>query len=105
MFEKVPNECNEVASVLDGMTPVLDDNKLYHWMKTHAEIGRFQSSIGSTNVTNSKYLVSDDDTVETHPSTDDSEEENNSEKDNNDDVGYDPDEANILLDEIYKKSL
>eukprot|EP00957_Ditylum_brightwellii_P160013 12180426-Ditylum_brightwellii.AAC.1 len=26
MFEKVPNECNEVASVLDGVTPILDDN-------------------------------------------------------------------------------
>eukprot|EP00957_Ditylum_brightwellii_P015727 1185949-Ditylum_brightwellii.AAC.1 len=56
MFEKVPNECNEVASVLDGITPVLDDNELYHRMKTRAEIGRFQSFIGSTNITNSKYL-------------------------------------------------
>eukprot|EP00957_Ditylum_brightwellii_P186222 14176913-Ditylum_brightwellii.AAC.1 len=64
MFEKVPNEFNEVASVLDGVTPILDDNKLYHWLKTRADIGRFQSSIGSMNVTNSKYLVSDDDTVE-----------------------------------------
>eukprot|EP00957_Ditylum_brightwellii_P139260 10613614-Ditylum_brightwellii.AAC.1 len=34
MFEKVPNECNEVASDLDGITPILDDNELYHWMKT-----------------------------------------------------------------------
>eukprot|EP00957_Ditylum_brightwellii_P033192 2515098-Ditylum_brightwellii.AAC.1 len=74
MFEKVPNECSEVAGVLDGITPILDDNKLYHRMKTSAEIGHFQSSIGSTNVTNSKYLVSDDGTVETYPSTDDSEE-------------------------------
>eukprot|EP00957_Ditylum_brightwellii_P000320 25068-Ditylum_brightwellii.AAC.1 len=64
MFEKVPNECNEVASVLVGKTPILDDNELYHRMKTHADIGRFQSSIGSTNLTNQKYLVSDDDTVE-----------------------------------------
>eukprot|EP00957_Ditylum_brightwellii_P027824 2103641-Ditylum_brightwellii.AAC.1 len=64
MFEKVPNECNEVASVVNGITPILDDNELYHQMKTRSEIGRFQSSIGSRNVTNSKYLVSDDDTVE-----------------------------------------
>eukprot|EP00957_Ditylum_brightwellii_P156616 11920144-Ditylum_brightwellii.AAC.1 len=84
-FEKVPNECNEVASVLDGITPVLDNDKLYHRMKTRAEIGRFQSSIGSMNITNSKYLVSDDDTVEMYPSTDDSEEENDSEEDENDD--------------------
>eukprot|EP00957_Ditylum_brightwellii_P124337 9477053-Ditylum_brightwellii.AAC.1 len=56
MFEKVPNECNEVASVLDGVTPIFDDNKLYHRMKTRADIGHFQSSIGSTNITNSKYL-------------------------------------------------
>eukprot|EP00957_Ditylum_brightwellii_P153326 11668841-Ditylum_brightwellii.AAC.1 len=56
MFEKVPNECNEFASVLDGITPILDDNELYHQMKTCADIGRCQSSIGSTNVTNSKYL-------------------------------------------------
>eukprot|EP00957_Ditylum_brightwellii_P123779 9435931-Ditylum_brightwellii.AAC.1 len=26
MYEKVPNECNEVASVLDGVTHILDDN-------------------------------------------------------------------------------
>eukprot|EP00957_Ditylum_brightwellii_P139549 10635854-Ditylum_brightwellii.AAC.1 len=67
MFEKVPNDCNEVASVLGGVTPILDDNKLYHQMKTCADIGRFQSSIGSTNITNLRYLVSDDDTVETYP--------------------------------------
>eukprot|EP00957_Ditylum_brightwellii_P107654 8212917-Ditylum_brightwellii.AAC.1 len=85
MFEKVPNECNEVESVLDGITPVLDNNELYHRMKTRAEVGRFQSSIGSTNVTNSKFLVSDDDAVETHTSTDDSGEENDSEEDNDDD--------------------
>eukprot|EP00957_Ditylum_brightwellii_P110114 8397920-Ditylum_brightwellii.AAC.1 len=103
MFEKVPNECNEVATVLDGITLILDDNKLYHLMKTRADIGRFQSSIGSTSVTNSKYLVSDDDIVETYPSADDSEEENDSEEDEVDDVGYDPNEANILLDEIYMK--
>eukprot|EP00957_Ditylum_brightwellii_P090491 6891268-Ditylum_brightwellii.AAC.1 len=71
-------------------------------MKTRAEIGRSQSSIQSTNVTNSKYLVSDDNTVETYLSTDDSEEENDSKED---DVGYNPNEANVLLDEIYMKSL
>eukprot|EP00957_Ditylum_brightwellii_P118765 9057816-Ditylum_brightwellii.AAC.1 len=74
-------------------------------MKTRTEIGRFQSPIRSTNVTNSKYLVSDDDTVETHPSTDDSDKENDSEEDKDDNVGYDPNETNILLDEIYMKSL
>eukprot|EP00957_Ditylum_brightwellii_P034788 2636554-Ditylum_brightwellii.AAC.1 len=41
MYEKVPNECNEVASVLDGVTPILDDSELYHRMKTRADIGRF----------------------------------------------------------------
>eukprot|EP00957_Ditylum_brightwellii_P113296 8638908-Ditylum_brightwellii.AAC.1 len=40
-----------------------------------------------------------------YPSTDDSEEENDSEEDEEEDVGYDPDEANVLLDEIYMKSL
>eukprot|EP00957_Ditylum_brightwellii_P083134 6320740-Ditylum_brightwellii.AAC.1 len=74
-------------------------------MKTRADIGRFQSSIGSTNVTNLKYLVSDDDTVETYLNTDDSEDENDSEEDENDDIGYDPNEANVLLDAIYMKSL
>eukprot|EP00957_Ditylum_brightwellii_P093765 7139147-Ditylum_brightwellii.AAC.1 len=49
------------------------------------------------NVTNSKYLVSDDDTMETYLSTDDSEDKNDSEEDENDDVGYDP--------RIYMKSL
>eukprot|EP00957_Ditylum_brightwellii_P195617 14905881-Ditylum_brightwellii.AAC.1 len=94
MFEKVSNEYNEVASVLDGITPILDDNELYHQMKTRADIGHVQSFIGSTNVTNLKYLESDDDTVETYPSTDDSKEENDSEEDENDDVGYNSDEAN-----------
>eukprot|EP00957_Ditylum_brightwellii_P179245 13655066-Ditylum_brightwellii.AAC.1 len=41
LFEKVPNEYNEVASVLDGVTPILDDNELHHQMKTRADIGRF----------------------------------------------------------------
>eukprot|EP00957_Ditylum_brightwellii_P179700 13688901-Ditylum_brightwellii.AAC.1 len=63
-------------------------------MKTRADIGRFQSSIGSTNVTNQKYLVSDDDTVGTYPNTDDLEDEYDSEEDETDDVGYDPDESN-----------
>eukprot|EP00957_Ditylum_brightwellii_P092774 7063488-Ditylum_brightwellii.AAC.1 len=57
------------------------------------------------NITNQKYLVSDDDTVETYPNTDDSEDENDSEEDENDDVGYNLDESNFLLDEIYMKSL
>eukprot|EP00957_Ditylum_brightwellii_P054296 4113590-Ditylum_brightwellii.AAC.1 len=57
------------------------------------------------NVTNSKYLVSDDDTVETYPSTDDSEEENDLEEDEDDNVGYNPNEANVLLDEICMESL
>eukprot|EP00957_Ditylum_brightwellii_P009313 704761-Ditylum_brightwellii.AAC.1 len=74
-------------------------------MKTRADIGRFQSSIGSMNVTNQKYLVSNDDTVETCLNTDDSEDENDSEEDENDDVRYNPDEANVLLDEIHMKSL
>eukprot|EP00957_Ditylum_brightwellii_P200183 15260187-Ditylum_brightwellii.AAC.1 len=34
VYEKVPNECNEVASVLDGVTPILDDSDMYHRMKT-----------------------------------------------------------------------
>eukprot|EP00957_Ditylum_brightwellii_P151873 11564871-Ditylum_brightwellii.AAC.1 len=38
VFEKVPNECDEVVSVLDGVTPILDDNKFYHQMKTRADI-------------------------------------------------------------------
>eukprot|EP00957_Ditylum_brightwellii_P027764 2097903-Ditylum_brightwellii.AAC.1 len=63
-------------------------------MKTCADIRRFQSSIGSTSVTNQKYLVSDDNTVETYPNTDDSEGENDSEEDESDDIGYDPDESN-----------
>eukprot|EP00957_Ditylum_brightwellii_P167901 12781364-Ditylum_brightwellii.AAC.1 len=74
-------------------------------MKTRADIGRFQSSIGSRNVTNQKHLLSDDDTVETYPNTNDSEDENDSEEDDDDDVGYNPDEANVLLNEIYIKSL
>eukprot|EP00957_Ditylum_brightwellii_P027535 2081662-Ditylum_brightwellii.AAC.1 len=52
------------------------------------------------NVTNSKYLVSDEDTVETYPSTDDSEEEDDSEEDEDDSTRYNPNEANVLLEEI-----
>ena len=70
-FEVGPNASNEVASVLVGISPIFDDCALYNRMKTRAEIGRFQMSVGSTNTTRSVYLVEDDDTVETEPSTDD----------------------------------
>jgi hypothetical protein len=42
-------------------------------MSARAELGKFQASIGSTRVSSDAFLVSDNDTASTDPSTDDEE--------------------------------
>ena len=79
-FQSVPREADEVSSVLAGVNPILNDEFLYARMSQQAELGRFKTSIGSTNATKAEYLVTEDETTVT--STDlDSDDEDDDEDD------------------------
>jgi hypothetical protein len=91
-YEHVPQEADQISSILASVSPILNDQTLYSRMAERANLGKFQASIGSTNVTDNEYLVEtvdDDDTQEDEPSSDD----NSSNADD------------LLLDEIYEGSL
>jgi hypothetical protein len=63
-------------------------------MSVRLDIGKFEASIGSTDAPSNEYLVDDDDTAATNPSTDKSDSELDD---------YD-DEDTRLLDEIHEQS-
>jgi hypothetical protein len=88
-YQPVPREADQITSVLASVSPLLNDQTLYDRMAERASLGKFQVSIGSTNVTDSEYLVDDDATQDTAPSTN-----------NNSSTGED-----LLLDELYEGSL
>jgi hypothetical protein len=94
-YKPIPRAADEISSVLASISPIFDDVSLYEHMSARSEVGKFKASIGSTDATSSEYLVEDDDTVVTDPSTDASD---NDESDNDDD------EHARLLDEIYTRS-
>jgi hypothetical protein len=56
-YEHVPQEADQVSSILVSVLPILNDQTLYSRMAERANLGKFQASIGSTNVTDSEYLV------------------------------------------------
>ena len=91
-YEHVPQEADQISSILASVSPVLNDQTLYSRMAERANLGRFQASIGSTNATDSAYLV---DTVDDNKSQDD-EASNDDDSSNEDD---------LLFDDIYKGSL
>ena len=68
---EVPRVADQVSSILGDISPNINDTTLSNRMKERADLGKFQASIGSTDVTSSDYLVEDDDTQATEPSTDD----------------------------------
>ncbi len=65
----VPRAADQASSILASISPLLDDHTLYAKLESRANLGRFQSAIGSTNVTDSDYLMDDDATQDTAPST------------------------------------
>ena len=65
-----PREVDQVSTLLASISPNLDDALIYDSLRDRADMGKFKSSIGSTNGTTSQFLV-DNDTKATEPSTDD----------------------------------
>jgi hypothetical protein len=65
---------DQVFSVLATIDPILNDETLWERLHERAELGKFQASIGSTHVANNDYLVFDDKTASTDPSTDDDDQ-------------------------------
>jgi hypothetical protein len=68
-WSHIPCEVDEVASVLCSVLPLLDPTTMCSLLSERGDIGRFQSSVGSTNATRSEYLM-DELTVETVSGTD-----------------------------------
>ena len=84
-WQPIPYEINEVSSVPTSVSPLLDNQMLYSWMKAWCLLEKIQSAIDSTNATSEEYLVLDyEDSIE-----------EDSDDDQNDDE---------LLDELYGKS-
>jgi hypothetical protein len=71
-WTQIPPEVDDVASVLCGVLLVLDLNEMCSGLCTRADVGQFQMSIGSTDVTKSKDLQAE--TVADTESETDSEE-------------------------------
>jgi K+-transporting ATPase c subunit len=88
-YHRIPREADQVARILGEVSPILDDQYFYHSLVERAELGKFQASIGSTNVSDSNYLV--DDSVEAKNSTSSSD---NSSVD-----------SEQLLDDLFEKSM
>jgi hypothetical protein len=88
-YEHVPREADQVSSILASVSPILNDQTLYSRMAERANLGKFQASIGSTNVTNNEYLV---ETVEDDDTSTNDDDDSSTEDD-------------LLFDELYKGSL
>ena len=56
-FAAVPGATYEVASVLSSINPMLNDTTLHHRLNEQCKLGKFQISIGSTNVSDQKYVM------------------------------------------------
>jgi hypothetical protein len=74
LYQSIPYAADEIASVLADVSPLLDDVALYARLSARSEIGMFKASIGSTDAPSKEYLVEDDDTTATDPSTDKSDD-------------------------------
>jgi hypothetical protein len=91
-YQPIPHAADEISSILAEVSPLLDDVALYGRLAARSVIGKFKVPIGSTDVPSSTYLLQDDDTAATDPSTDDSDYDSSEDDDNED---------SRLLDQIY----
>jgi hypothetical protein len=91
-YQPIPHAAAEISSTLAEVSPLLDDALLYGRLAARPELGKFKVSIGSTDAPSSAYLVEDDDTAATGPSTDDSDYDSSEDHDNKD---------SRLLDQVY----
>jgi len=57
MYQHIPKEADQVASVLADVDPLLNDVTLYEKMRGQAVLGTYKISIGSTDATSDEHLV------------------------------------------------
>ena len=57
MFDMVPSEVDEVASVLAGINPTYDDNILHARLSQRTCLGKYQMSVGSTTATCGQHIL------------------------------------------------
>jgi hypothetical protein len=93
IYKTVPRAADQISSVLGAVSPLLDDVGLYNRMSVRLDLGNYQATIGSTNATGKDYLIDDDRTIGTEPSTDVSDDEHS-----------DDENEDRFLDEIYDRS-
>jgi hypothetical protein len=99
-WSHIPCEVDEVASVLCSVSPLLDPTTMCSLLSERGEIGRFQSSVGSTNATRSDYPM-DELTVETVSGMDsDSSEASDNVQDDFFENVDDPLQVDLDLDEF-----
>jgi uncharacterized protein (DUF342 family) len=55
-----PIAANQVSSILADISPILNDESLYERLLARSNLGNFKVSIGSTNATESEFLVEDE---------------------------------------------
>ena len=56
-FAAMPEEDNQIISVLLFVLPVLNDNTMYHKLEDRCNLGKFQIAIRSTTCSGQKYLA------------------------------------------------
>ena len=59
-YQHVPCASDQVSSVLASVSTILNDHILYERMAERASLGKFQASIGSTNVMSSEYIFDEE---------------------------------------------
>jgi hypothetical protein len=100
-WKPIPKAANEVSSVLTNVSPTLDDQILYGRLAARADLGKFKTSIGSTDALGGEYLI--DDQSATQTLTDDETSESESDQDDDqtlDDLYESVTQGEIDLDEI-----
>jgi hypothetical protein len=58
-WQHIPRAVDEVSSVLEAVSQILNDETLYELLQDRADLGRFQMSIGSMDAMPGLYLPSD----------------------------------------------
>ena len=60
-WKQIPRAADQVSSVLTSVSPILNDEALFQRLTTRADLGKFKSSIGSTNAMEGAYLIDETD--------------------------------------------
>jgi hypothetical protein len=90
----IPCDSDQVSSVLARVSPILDARVLYQHLQARSDLGKFQTSIGSTDASNNIYLVEDDDSTSV-TDDDDSDDESDDESEALDDLYGSVQQGNI----------